>query len=71
MSWTLFIGGIMAGFVALWAVIETVKRDAMKNEESAKETNVPEIQDAPVVCSMTAEEYNARMNAIMDIFAIK
>ena len=68
MSWVLFMTGIMAGFVAVWWLFESIKRDTMKAEEPARETNVQEPQEVKVVYSMTAEEYNAGMDALMKIF---
>ena len=68
MSLGLFMGGIMAGFVTVWLLFESIKRDPMEAEEPAMETNVQELQEFKVVYSMTAEEYNAGMDALMKIF---
>lgn len=65
MSWGLLMGGIMAGFVTVWWLFESIKRDTMEAEEPAMETNVQEVK---AVYSMTAEEYNAGMDALMKIF---
>ena len=68
MSLGLFMGGIMAGFVTVWWLFESIKRDTMEAEEPAMETNVQELQEVKAVYSMTAEEYNAGMDALMKIF---
>ena len=69
MSWTLFIGGIMAGFVAVWFIVEKVKRDTTEYEVPVRETEILEAHE-PVYC-MTSEEFDVGMNVLFEIFAIK
>lgn len=71
MSWTLFIGGIMAGMAAVWGIVEKAKYDMAEAEYEAhvREINVPELQEVQVVNCMTAEEFNERMDELFKIFA--
>lgn len=72
MSWGLFIGGIMTGVVAVWVIIEKIKYDTAESkraerELSVKETNVTKTHTA----TMTEEEFNAKMDALFEIFSVK
>lgn len=72
MSWGLFIGGIMAGFFAAWVVAEKIKYDAVEKEWEAREINVPKTYEPVVVTrTMTEEEFNTKMDALFEIFAIQ
>lgn len=70
MSWGLFMSGILAGFLAVYAAIFKAKVDSCNDIVRETET-VAEPAYVPSPCTMTAEEFNAGMDALMEIFAIK
>ena len=68
MSFGLFIGGIMAGFVAAWVISEKVKYEMMEKEWEAREITAREIKacEPVIVPTMTEEEFNTHMNDFLE-----
>ena len=71
MSWALFIGGIMAGMIAVYVLYMAVKHidDVDYEVATATEMNIPE--EVHEVRYATVEEMDAWYNSMMEIFKAK